>query len=113
MREDQLRRLDDLSKKVAEVFIEEADPDNWNGAGAPLAEMDVKLRGNRYWDKKNALTTGTLLQRMLELMSKANKALGAAAPASDEEEEEIEKYENQAKRLIDALQSKSGTKSRG
>jgi hypothetical protein len=36
MRPDQIQRLQDLSEKLAEVVLEEADPKEWPGAGISL-----------------------------------------------------------------------------
>lgn len=33
LRPDQLKSLADLAEKLADVFITEADPENWSGAG--------------------------------------------------------------------------------
>ena len=32
LRPDQIARIQDLQERLAEVFLVEADPDNWNGA---------------------------------------------------------------------------------
>lgn len=104
MRQDQLVRLLNLSEKVGEVFLEEADPDNWNGSGTPMSEMDAKLRGDRLWDKKNAVQTGALLARILDL---ADRDIGRAPdPKEDDDtEQEISRYERKAKELIGAIQN--------
>lgn len=102
MRQDQLVRLLDVSEKVAEVFLDEADPDNWNGSGVPLQDMDAKIRGDRLWDKKNAVQTGALLARILDL---ADRDIGRADPVEDEDtDKEISRYERKAKELIGAIQ---------
>lgn len=68
MRPDQLQRLNDLSEKLADVFLEEADPQTWNGAGQAVADMSTEDRGNRYWCKKNAMATGGVLRYTLDLI---------------------------------------------
>ncbi|OUL17298.1 hypothetical protein B0X78_00260 [bacterium AM6] len=69
MREDQYLRLQALSEKLAEAFIEEADPATWTGAGKAPSEMDKAERGDRYWCKRNAAATGGLLLRVGSLVS--------------------------------------------
>ena len=106
MRTDQITRLDDISERIGEVFLTEADPDNWNGAGIPLAQLDEKSRGNRYWDKKNAIQTGSLLARVLDLKE---RQMGLSErqvdPLEDDSaEKEIKRYEKKARELIDAIQ---------
>ena len=103
MRQDQLVRLLNLSEKVGEVFLEEADPDNWNGAGMPMSGMNTEIRGNRLWDKKNAVQTGALLARILDLADRDIK--GADPMPDDDTEKEISRYERKAKELIGAIQS--------
>lgn len=110
MRKDQVARLDDLSERIGEVFIDEADPDNWNGAGVPLRDLDADARGNRYWDKKNAIQTGTLLARVLDLKDRATLS-GKGPPLPDDDaEKEISRFEKKAKELIDGIQSRATAK---
>lgn len=52
MRPDQLVRLAELSEKLADVVLEEADPAEWPGANMPLASLSQQERGDRYWSKK-------------------------------------------------------------
>jgi hypothetical protein len=68
MRPDQLQMLEDLTEKLADVFITEADPDNWSGAGKLPADMSVEERGNRHWDRKGAMGTGGVLRYTLDLI---------------------------------------------
>lgn len=98
MRKDQVERLADISEKVADVFIMEADPDNWNGCGTPMQKMDNDTRGNRLWDKRNAVQTGTLLTRIIELRE---RAIGMMSPITDDDaEQEIKRHEKAARKLL-------------
>lgn len=109
MREDQIARLQDLAESIGEVFIEEADPQNWNGAGQPLASLDKDTRGGRYWDKKNAIQTGSLLARVLDLRDRDAGQVGGGVLTPDEDaEKEINRFEKQAKELIGAIQRGAG-----
>ena len=110
MRDDQKARLMQLSENVAEVFLEEADPNQWNGAGQPLATLDAETRGNRYWDKKNAIQTGSLLARILDLHDRDNNTSENSKLKDEDAEKEVKKYESKAKELIDAIQKNSAAK---
>ena len=69
MRPDQLARLNELTEELADVFISEADPENWSGAGIVPRDMTKEERGNRHWDKKGAMGTGGLLRYTLDLIA--------------------------------------------
>lgn len=109
MRQDQIDRLQTLAEEIGEVFIEEATPENWNGAGIPLTQLDEKQRGNRYWDKKNAVQTGALLARVLDLRDRDSRSADTKMPDEDAEHE-IKKYEKQAKELLKAVSAGAGTR---
>lgn len=68
MRPDQLAQLEDLAEKLADVFIIEADPANWTGAGTLPCDMDPQTRGDRHWDRKGAIGTGGVLNTTLNLI---------------------------------------------
>lgn len=106
MRPDQIERLEDLAERIGEVFLTEADPDNWSGAGVPLSDMDKNTRGGRYWDKKNAIQTGTLLARVLDLRDRDTRSLDTKTP-DDDAEGEIDKYEKKAKELLRGIQTRA------
>lgn len=104
MKPDQLERLQAVASTIAEVFIVEADPANWSGHNQGLAEMDAETRGARYWDKKNAIQTGTLLARVLDLSRYDQNAGKGNAMKEDTAEKEIKQFEARAKKLIDDIQ---------
>jgi hypothetical protein len=105
MKKDQIDRLNDIAQRIGEVLLTEADPDNWSGAGIPLRDMDEKVRGNRYWDKKNAIQTGTLLARVIDLAEYDHRAGGGEKLPDHDVDKDIKRYEKQARELIDAIQS--------
>ena len=110
MREDQIERLKTLAEDIGEVFLEEADPNTWSGAGMPLSAMSKDDRGGRYWDKKNAIQTGTLLARVLDLTDRHNGLLGPNFIVSEEDaEKDIKKYESKAKDLLKGIQDRART----
>lgn len=112
MRQDQYEKLQSLSEEIGDIFIEEASPSAWNGAGIPLADLDNKKRGNRYWDKKNAIQTGTLLARVLDLLDRDKKERnGQLDPVSDQDADaEIRRYEKQAKDIVNAFIARATSK---
>ena len=109
MRQDQIDRLQDLAEQIGDVFLEEADPNNWSGTGVPLSGMDADTRGNRYWDKKNAIQTGTLLARVLDLRDRDKRSTDTKTPEKDAEGE-IKQYEKQARDILSAIQSGATSK---
>jgi|WetSurMetagenome_2_1015567.scaffolds.fasta_scaffold700545_1 hypothetical protein len=110
MRQDQIDKLQDLSERISEVFLDEANPDNWSGAGLQLAEMDKDQRGDRYFDKKNAIQTGSLLARVLDLRDRDLGQKNGGVRTSDEDAEvEIKRFEKQAKELLNAVSSGAKT----
>jgi hypothetical protein len=68
MRDDQRKQLEELAERLADVFLVEADPDNWSGAGKLPCDMDPQTRGNRHWDRKGAMGTGGVLRYALDLV---------------------------------------------
>ncbi|MCI1005203.1 hypothetical protein [Herbaspirillum sp. C7C8] len=68
MRQDQYLRLQELTEKLTDAFIQEADPDKWPGAGMEVAAMDQQTRGDRYWCKKNAAATLTVMMKTANLL---------------------------------------------
>ena len=102
MRDDQRERIKELSVSLADVFIDEADPREWSGDGQSLSEMDSGTRGDRAWCKKNAIATGALLMRAIELTEKlkpnVSTNLGHGA--------HIEKFEAQARGMLTDAQQR-------
>lgn len=110
MRQDQIDRLNAIAEEIAEVFIDEATPNNWSGAGVSLVEMDADTRGNRYWDKKNAIQTGALLHRVMDLAVHDNNSSAARKMPEEDAERQIKQYEGKAKELIKAMQDATKSK---
>lgn len=116
MRQDQYERLQALSEKLTEVFLGEADPSTWTGANTPLAVMTQQQRGDRYWEKKNAVATLSLIGRVHHLVGviQANSVAGAGGAEIVEGETELDKEirsaEKEAEKLVDDLLSKSRKK---
>lgn len=101
MRKDQIERLNDLSERVAEQFILDADPDNWAGTGKTAADMDTAERGDAVWCRKLAVQTGALLARVRDLAER--EKAGADPGTGDEVEAEIKQYERKAKDILSVV----------
>lgn len=73
MRADQIEMLKDLSERLADVLLMEADPSVWSGAGILPMDLTKEQRGNRKWDKGNAMATGGVLRYVLDITSGSEK----------------------------------------
>lgn len=105
MREDQVQRLQALGEDLAEVVIQELDPNEWPGAGKPLADITKDERGDRYWCKKNAAATMTLLLKVVNITGVLNKQKpGEPADACDELESELAAAEREAAAILERIQ---------
>lgn len=107
MRDDQLKRMAELSEKLAEVVLEEADPDLWPGAGVPLADMTTQDRGDRYWSKKNAAATFALLVRTEEIVERVKNPQDEARHGED-----LDALIGQAEKKAEALLKRVGATAR-
>lgn len=114
MREDQYQRLQALSEKLTDHFLNEADPDKWPGAGIEIAKMDSQTRGDAYWCRKVAAGTLSLVMRIATLTGKiqadsADKGAGGAAVNDDEKDldREVASAERKATELLDRMQSEA------
>lgn len=102
MRPDQLERLRDLEERLADVVLEEADPDTWPGAGQPLADLTQQQRGDRFWCKRNAAATFGLLERTVRTLADAVAPHGGRCEEHDDElGNEIERMEREASKVLD------------
>ena len=114
MRQDQFEKLQDLSERLTDVAIGEADPDQWPGAGWKPSELTKEQRGDRYWSKKNAVATLSLIGRIhqltdaVRLASKAGTGeAGAVTETEDELDKEVASAEKEATKLLDEMQRRS------
>lgn len=112
MRQDQYERLQALTEKLTDVFLDEANPETWPGKGLEASAMDQQTRGDRYWVKKNAAATLTVIMKTTSLIgviqqrSAAGAPDGVPAPESDEPDGldgEIRAAEKEATRLLNKL----------
>jgi hypothetical protein len=118
MRQDQYERLQTLSENLADVFLVEADPANWTGKDTPLQQMTQQQRGDRYWEKKNAVATLSLISRVAHLrglIQLGSQAPDPNNPAAIEEpknllDEEITAAEKEASKLMNKLEEQTRKK---
>lgn len=108
MKPDQRNRLEALQEKIAEVLIEEMNPDNWAGAGIIPALMDKEQRGNRYFDKKNAAMTAVIYMDNAKLLENTKAALGRDPYKDNELDKKIQKAEQDADKLLESVRKTAG-----
>ncbi len=105
MRPDQLQRLQELTEKLADVVLEEADPAEWPGAGQPLADLTQQERGDRYWCKKNAAATFMLLSRADEIIQRRTTNKPPEGESAEDLDRTIAQAEKEAARALKRIQS--------
>ena len=117
MRQDQFEKLQTLSEKLTDVFLTEAEPDMWPGHGMDPGSMTQQTRGDRYWCKKNAVATLSLIGRVASLTNVIRMQGGEPLPPGPEQngeaeedglDAEIREAEKEAQRLLNDIQK--GTK---
>ncbi|HWK72176.1 MAG TPA: hypothetical protein VNS29_15185 [Burkholderiaceae bacterium] len=114
MRQDQFEKLQALTEKLTDVFLGEADPDKWPGHGIEASSWDQQTRGDRYWMKKNAAATLTVVMKTTNLIgliqqrSSAGESGGVAVPEGNPEldslDAEIQAAEREAAKLLSQIQ---------
>ncbi len=110
MLKDQYDKLQTLSERLTDVFLDEAEPEKWPGHNIEPCAMDQKTRGDRYWCKKNAVATLTLIGRVTDLIQKQRNSGNGAVVVTDEEatlDAEINAAEKEAAKLLDKLHLRS------
>lgn len=110
MRTDQYQKLQDLSEKLTDVVVDELDPESWPGAGTQLHELTREARGDRYWCKKNAAATLSLLTKMQSLLGVIERSASGDAPPEDEHEDldaEISAAEKEAAKILSKIQGRA------
>lgn len=71
MRPEQIEKLVSLEEELVDVYIHECQPKKWPGM------KKAADRGDRYWHKKNALATLTLVGRIQTVLRDARTDGGA------------------------------------
>lgn len=121
MRDDQYQRLKSLSEKLTDVVLDEADPASWPGDGMTtdawrkLEAIDPKeaqrVRGDRYWSKKNANATLSLLTRVYTITGIIERSVpaptGEADDRGDDLDKEIKDAEKEAAKILKKVQARA------
>lgn len=121
MTADQFHRLSAIQSKLFDVLAVESDPDDWPGAGLKPNAWDQQTRGDRYWSKKNAAATMSLIARAQQIFRAELTAirhqpdpdasdetiLGEPAMAGGDVDidKEISRFERAAAKAIDRARS--------
>ena len=119
MRDDQLKRLEAMQEKLIDALVVEMDPDVWPGAFDEKgnrklpAELTQEERGDRYWCKKNAAATLTIITKVESLQSFRNRYQVNSEVESVEDDgadmdKEIKRHEKNAEQLLKKFQSRMG-----
>jgi len=94
MRPEQIKQLADIEEQLVDVFVEECKPEGW-----PMME-DKESRGDRYWHKKNAIATLTIVGRIQTVLRDVRTTegdSGGKTPPNDDEGDET--HQQEAERL--------------
>lgn len=107
MRQDQKEKLEALQEKIAEILLDEMNPENWAGAGKKLVDMTKDQRGNRYFDKKNAAMTAVLYVNNDKLLVNTKAALGRDPYEDEDLDKQIRKAEKAGDELLEKVKATS------
>lgn len=105
MRDDQITRLQALSERLGEVVITEVDPHNWPAAEKLPADLTQEERGNRYWCKKNAAATMTLLVKVMSITGHVQGGTLPGGTTEDDLDAMQAKAEREATALLERAQA--------
>lgn len=110
MKLETFRRIEELQEKLAEVVLIEADPVNWTGGDVLPKDLTQEERGDRYWCKKNAAATMSLLTKACSLMNFDGKHQEPPEQTDDNPEldKQVASAEKDAMRLLDKFNQRFG-----
>ncbi len=109
MRADQLLKLQQIEERLIDVLLQEADPDQWPGKDIPLAMLSRDDRGNRYWCKKNAAATLSVITKTVMLQNvQARGGWSGDASNDSDMDSEISRAEREAEKRLTAFQARLG-----
>ncbi len=108
MHNDHKTRLSLLSDQLTDTVLIEADPDNWPGAGKAIDKHTKQERGDRYWFKKNAAATLTLLTKVHTLIGIHTRGGTPTAEGEDDDDfglgQKVAAAQREAAAIIERLQ---------
>ncbi len=112
------QQLEVLEDKLLDVYLEEADPDGWTSEESAKEEaqqlvadeiIDAKeaaklvagWKGQRYWEKKNANQTMTMLLNLRRFLEdRVPAAAGDSEEVAKQLKKEVSKLEGQVKKRL-------------
>lgn len=104
MRDDQLKRLQDLRDELTETALLDADPKLWTGAGISPADMTQEQRGDAYWCRKLAVSTVSLLTKVASLVETHGKPSAGNPKDEGDLDKEIRQAEREAAAMLERAQ---------
>lgn len=107
MREDQRKRLKQLSENLVEVVLVEADPTQWSGGEKLPKDLTKEERGDRYWCKRNAAATMSIVMKAEALLAHYQDP-GKKPPSEDDLDDEIGNAEKEAEQRLRGIQQSTG-----
>ena len=116
MRDDQYKTLQDLSTKLADVVIFDADPDNWVGAMRPAKDLTRDERGDAYWCRRIATSSLSVLMRVQSAIGivqhQAKNGLNPVdvPDVEDDLDKEVAAAEKEAARFLKTLTNREELK---
>ena len=114
MRPDQFERLKTLSETLTDVVIDEADPQSWPGAGQDLAMLTREDRGDRYWCKRNAAASLSIIMKIQNLVgvieARAPRKPGELPDDGSDLDAEVKAAERAAAEILKKMQNRTRAK---
>jgi len=113
LRQDQYEKIQEISERLADVVIADADPVNWTGDGKLPKELTKDERGDAYWCRKMAVATLSVMMRVSNLIGVIQRQTNDGSEAGVVEDEalldaEVAAAEKEANRLLDKLNNRKG-----
>jgi len=106
IRDELRKKMADVTERLMEVLVDEADPDNWTAAEKTLKDMDKDERGARFWDKRNATATLSLLHGAINLADKLDGFI--VEKEVDDILEQVNSADRKAKDALKRMQERKG-----
>jgi hypothetical protein len=102
MRDDQRVRLKELGEKLIDVFLVEADPDEWAGAGTAPSDRDKQTRGDRAWMLKSVNALASVVRHTMAIEGEQEKRAPADAESVERHEDRLDKIISDAEARAEA-----------
>ena len=115
MRQDQYEKLKQLSEKLTDVVLHDADPAHWTGSGKQAKELTQQERGDAYWCRKMATATLSVLMKVYHCAGMLERAAPASPENGDDSttknlDAEVRVAEREAAALLKKLQSSANAR---